>query len=72
MKELLERSQVRFLRECRNKVSEFISSKLEKYMEHGNLEEILQQIDDYIKSIESSYKDQNTDYEMLVVEMSLM
>ena len=41
-------------------------------MEHGNLEEILQQIDDYIKSIESSYKDQNTDYEMLVVEMSLM
>ena len=72
MKDLFERSRVRFLREYRKKVSDFLQSTLEKYMRHGNLEEILQQTSDYIKLIESSSKAQSTDYEMLVIEMSRM
>lgn len=69
VKDMFERSRIRFVRCYLGQTSEFLSTILRKYMLKGeSLESIVKMVSDYIKRFE----DDDSDDQMLTDEMSQM
>lgn len=72
VKDMFERTPVRFLRACQNRVTDFIKASLIQYMGNGNFDETLEKLVQFIQLIEQRIHDKSDLINTMVTEMSQM